>query len=357
VNVTLIVEQLRRAVPAGIGTYTRGLMQGLRALDDDIGVTLHASRATQRPDPLAAWGWPVVASPLPAELLTRAWDRGWLRAPAGGDVVHATSLAFPRVTSPLTVMVHDLAWRDVPDAFPPRGRAWHEAAFRRALDNAARLVVPSDRVAAQFPVGAPVVVIEEGADHLPPPDHDAARRVLEACDIRDGEPYLLTVSTLEPRKNLASLLRAYGVARDALPEPWRLVVVGAKGWGADLAPEDLPRGAVLAGEVTDGALAALYAGARCFAYIPLVEGFGLPPIEAMHHGVPVVASDVPSTGGAALEVDPLDVDGIANAIVTAAADEAARSRLIATGTKRASELRWVDVARRHVALWREVASP
>jgi glycosyltransferase involved in cell wall biosynthesis len=358
--VLVVAEQLRRSVPGGVGTYAHGLLSGLAAAGA-TDVTVHASRPAGRPsggsgngpDPLEAYGFPVRTSPLPAGGLTRAWDVGLVRAPAGFDVAHSVSQAFPSprragARPRVTVMVHDLSWRWVPEAFPPRGRRWHEATLARAVTRAAALVTPSHRTAAELrKEGANrVEVIEEGCDHLPPPDQDGAARLLEALGV-DG-PFLLSVGTQEPRKNLPRLVEAYARARDRLPAPWPLVVVGPPGWGPALRPAP---GVVRAGRVEAGVLAALYGASRCLVYVPLVEGFGLPPVEAMAQGTPVVASPMPSTGGAALEVDPLDVGAIADAVVTAATNEEARAGLIAAGRKRAGALTWEACARRHLDLW------
>jgi glycosyltransferase involved in cell wall biosynthesis len=319
-------------------------------------VTLWTSRAPRRgPDPVAALG-PVTTSLLPGPALVWAWDNGLAGFGGEADVVHATSLAVPpRRRAPVTAMVHDLAWRRVPDAYPSRGRRWHEAALGRAVARASVLMAPSsttadDLVAAGADAGR-VEVVEEGADHLPPPDHPSADALLHELGVEG--PYLLTVSTLEPRKNLARLVAAYGQAWARLPEPWPLVVVGPAGWGpeAPLAAD----GVVPAGSVGAATLAALYAGARVVAYVPLVEGFGLPPVEAMAVGVPVVASPLPSTGGAALEVDPLDTSAIADALVRAAADEGTRSALVEAGTHRAAALTWEAAARRHHEIWAAVS--
>jgi glycosyltransferase involved in cell wall biosynthesis len=113
---------------------------------------------------------------------------------------------------------------------------------------------------------------------------------------------------------------------------------------------------VLAGLVPAPILNALFGGARCVAYVPLVEGFGLPAVEAMRAGAPVVASPMPSIGRAGVVVDPLDVAAVADGLVLAAASEsAARSALIAAGHQRAAELSWQATARAHVALWTKVA--
>jgi glycosyltransferase involved in cell wall biosynthesis len=129
--------------------------------------------------------------------------------------------------------------------------------------------------------------------------------------------------------------------------------VGPTGWGEQVNPEP---GVVLAGMVSPGELSALYSMTRLLAYVPLIEGFGLPPVEAMVFGAPVVASSLPSTAGAAFEVDPRDSDSIASGLLTVATDTAVRARLELAGRHRVAELRWSTIARRHVSVWGEAAS-
>ena len=359
-RVLLAVQQLRRPVPGGIGTYARGLLQGLALLGaaggDRVDLTLYASRPPAGPDPLAGAGVPVRASLLPGPLLTRAWDLGLVRAPACFGVIHSVSLAAPpaRPGTAGVIAVHDLAWRRTPGALPPRARRWHEAALRRALRRAAAWVVPAPAVAAELvEAGADPALVRQipfGCDHLAPPDDAAADRVLAGLGVPDG--FLLSVSTLEPRKNLARLFAAYDRARAELPAPWPLLVVGPEGWGPDLEPGP---GVLLAGSVDAGALSALYRRARLVAYVPLEEGYGLPVVEAMSLATPVVASPVPSTGGAAFEADPTDVDAIAEALAVVATDDAVRARLVAAGAAHTAELTWTRSAQAHVALWQELA--
>lgn len=360
-RVLLVVEQLRRRVPGGIGTYALGLLKGFADLGLPVGtgerpdLTLYASRARDGADPVRELGWPLRESLLPGPLMVRAWDRRLLDVPRGFDVVHATSFAIPPARgSRLSVMVHDLAFREVPETFPRRGRTWHEAALRRAMHHASALVATSDKVAADL-VGAgasrgKIRVIAHGCDHLPPPDLGAADELLGRLEVT-GE-YVLSVSTLEPRKNLPRMLEAYRTAREHLPDEWRLVLVGPVGWGQGLTA---PPGVVLTRALDGATLSALYRRARLLVYVPLAEGFGLPPLEAMREGTPVVSSPVPSVGDAAKLVDPFDVEDIANAIVGVGTDEELRSRLKEAGLRRTEPLTWSAAARRHLELWESMA--
>jgi alpha-1,3-rhamnosyl/mannosyltransferase len=274
------------------------------------------------------------------------------------------SLAAPVPSSgtSLVLTVHDVAWRSVPEAFPRRGRRWHQAALRRAAGRAAAVIVPSEETAnAVLAAGvgiteARLTVVPEGSDHLGEPDGPGAEALLERLGVQG--PYLLTVSTLEPRKNLGRLVQAYALARPRLPEPWPLVVVGPGGWGPSPTNTDLGAspGVIFAGAVDGAILAAIYGGARCCAYVPIVEGFGLPVVEAMAQGTPVVSSPVPSSGGASLEVDPTDVASIAEGLLVAAGDEATRALLVTKGFARTGALRWLDTARGHMAVWEQIAA-
>ncbi len=215
-------------------------------------------------------------------------------------------------------------------------------------------MVPADVVAADLTEAgaAPdsISVIPMGSDHLPPADISGAAAHLASLGV-DG-PFLLCVGTVEPRKNLRRLVEAYESIRDELPERWPLVLVGPPGWGEQVTPGP---GVVHAGTVSAPVLSGLYAAARLLAYVPLIEGFGLPPVEAMSLGTPVVASQLPSTGGAALEVDPGDTAAIAAGLLTVATDESTRQELIQRGTVRAAELSWASIARRHLEVWDRVA--
>ena len=253
------------------------------------------------------------------------------------DVLHCTTFRGPRSSIPTVVTVHDLAILRAPEAFPRWHRLYGRAGLERVLMAADAIVVVSEftrgEVTALVDVPAERVrVVPNGVDALFTPDGPRA----------DGD-YVLAVATLEPRKNLG---RAVDAAREAEVE---LRVVGARGWGG----VDVPG---WVGEVPDAELAALYRGARCVVYPSLYEGFGLPVLEAMACGTPVVTAKATAmeevAGTAAVLVDPLDVSAIAAGIHEAASR---RDELVPAGLARASAFTWDRTADAVVEIWRELA--
>ena len=377
-KVLMAVEQLRRAVPGGIGAYARGLLRGMDQCaedGDEADITLFASRGpggvfaktAHATDPLLRFGRPVLLSRLPGPLLTRAWDHEWLRAPVGFDVVHSVSSAFPCRRSRRAhnvVTVHDLAWRRHPETATARGAKWHEASLGRARDSGASLIVTSKLVAADLMrdgVDADrITIVHGGSDHLVPEDREQTDALLSRLGV-SGE-FFLTVSTLEPRKNVDRLVRSYGRARPALPEPWPLVIVGPTGWGPGLTSPEGKEGIVFAGSVSDAVLTGLYRRARVFAYVPLTEGYGLPPLEAMRAGTPsLIGNEVPSVVDLeepgpppALIVDPVDVEAMAEGLIVLATDETVRAELVARGEAHARSRTWRTAAHQHIGLWRSL---
>jgi glycosyltransferase involved in cell wall biosynthesis len=369
-RVGFTVEQVLRPVPGGIGTYTDQLRvayartYGPPTLISSQGDRLDLDSASRKS---AQHDW---VGQVSHAVTTRLWERG-LRTPsqlANLDVLHATSFHFPDPGPrgpQLSVFVHDLAWKRHPEFFPERGRRFHDRGLRRSIDLARWLLVPSEQTKRDLIDLAEVepqriTVVGEGADHLPTPSADRTR----------AEPYLLTVSTREPRKNLDGLLRAYEMLRKRVGAGCpRLLVVGPKGWDGDRlqSGSKQPSGAftgslsgvTFVGAVSAQALVDLYAHALAFVYVPHFEGFGLPPLEAMFHGVAVVASDqVPSVmpiasepSEPALVVSADQPEAIAEALFQFVRDPELRGRYAANGKQYAGGFTWHSAAARHHETW------
>jgi glycosyltransferase involved in cell wall biosynthesis len=191
----------------------------------------------------------------------------------------------------------------------------------------------------------------------------------EVRDFRQSEsleiPYVLFVGTLEPRKNLVRLVHAFEMAIQQTNLPHQLILLGPKGWktrSLDHAIANSPYRSRIKcpGYATDESLSCWYASADLFIYPSIEEGFGLPVLEAMSLGVPVITSNRSSlpelAGDAAITVDPYDVEGLSQAIVEALTDLDLSQTLRAAGKQRANQFRWEDTARKHLRLYERVFS-
>jgi glycosyltransferase involved in cell wall biosynthesis len=368
-RVGVVAEQLLRPVPGGIGRYVRALTDHLPAVAaaDRGAVTWIVGRHPA--GRLAAAGLvPAVTCRLawPGRVATRSWVTARRpRLPAGVlaelDMVHATSAAVPPTGGrPLVATVHDLAFRHYPDAYPAAGRRYHDRAARIVAGEAARVVAVSQATADDLTElygvePARISVVPLGVEPPGAADQPAAARLLADLGVRG--PFLLAVGTLEPRKNLPRLLAAFGEVTDELPDH-HLVVAGPVGWGPTLRPTWDSVRVKLAGPVDDPVLQALYRSADGLAYPSLYEGFGLPVVEAMAQGLPVLTSDRSSlpevAGDAAVLVDPLDRGAIAKGLVRLVTDSALRRRMADAGPRRAARFTWSATAAGTWAAYREV---
>jgi glycosyltransferase involved in cell wall biosynthesis len=354
-TLTVIAEQILAPVPGGTGRYAQ---QILRALAEQAPPGWHVRSVTAWHRDVDPARTPGVDGPhrLPAgsRVLSQLWMYGqppWPR----GDRVHATTPLAPAARrSPTVVTVHDTVPWTHPETLTPRGVAWHRAMIGRAARTADRLVVPTqavaDELAVLFPAAAErIAVVGHGVTVLPPtPDPDARAKAL-----RLPERYVLSLATVEPRKGLDVLISAMRHV------PADLVVVGQAGWGdldlrrwAGAAGLDASRLHLL-GRIPDADLSIVLARAAVLAVPSRAEGFGLPVLEGMAAGVPVVHSDAPALlevgGGATLSFARDDADGLADRLTGVLADAALAADLATRGRSRAAGHRWADAA---AALWR-----
>ncbi len=350
----VLLEQCLAPVPGGTGRYSREMAAALaRSADADSvwGVTaFHRDTAAARTPGVDG----PHRLPLPRRALVAAWERG--RGPAvPGDVVLAPTPLWPgRRDAPVVVVVHDAVPWTHPETLTPRGAAWHRAQVERAARDADLLVVPTRAVADELRrhvAAGRVQVVGEGvsADLVLPSDAAARAAALQLPD-----RFLLTVATLEPRKGLDVLLAA--LAEPGAPD-LPLLCAGQPGWGGvDLASEARRHGvdARALGRVSDADLAVLLDRATALVVPSRAEGFGLPLLEAMAAGTPVVTSDAAAlveVGAGAALVSPLEPPALAHALATICSDEALRERLGRAGRERASAFSW-DAAAEH--LWTAV---
>lgn len=283
-------------------------------------------------------------------------------------VYHEPNYVFRPFPGPKVLTVHDISHLRYPQ-YHPRERVRHlEKRLPASMAMADRIITVSaftKRELVDF-LGVPsqkIVVIPLGADPVyHPRSQGETASVLERHGLVHGG-YLLVVATLEPRKNLARLVRAFAQLPASLRERFPLVLAGPNGWGQGLAAADMPtleaKGQIRRlGYVADADLPLLYAGAGAFAFPSLYEGFGLPPLEAMACGVPVLTSSASAlpevVGSAALCVDPQDVADIRAGLLRLLTDEAFRRRARQAGPERAARFTWKGCAEQTASVYAEV---
>jgi len=265
---------------------------------------------------------------------------------------------------PQVFTIYDLSLQKFGEMHP-KERVWFSGFFlKRRLGYAAQVITISDFTRSEIceylhlPTEKVTAIPMAPDPFFSPRGRRKSQGVVEALGLpRD---YLLFVGTLEPRKNLPFLMRAAAVCRSRIP----IVLTGWEGWGHDAllkATRDQElRGRVFTtGYVDDESLACLYSNARALVFPSLYEGFGLPVLEAMACGCPVICSNTASlpevAGDAALLVDPHDVEGLADAIDRVMEDSALRNDLIRKGFRRAAHFSWEKTARETLAVFRSIA--
>lgn len=356
----------------GVSRYIEQVLTALpEALADDESLVVYAGAAAAA-QPWFDQRWerrgPVVPSERPAR--RAVWEQTVLPALARRDrlqVLHGPVNVAPLLAPcPTVVTVHDLGYLRLPDRLPAGRRRYFAALTRASVRRASRVLAVSESTKRDI---IELLGVPEERIAVTPLAADAGFRpvggeTLEAFLGEQGivRPFVLSVGTLEPRKNLPALLRAFG--RIAAEVPHDLVLAGPEGWMTDEIHETRHRLGLgdrlrFTGYVEGEALPAWYSAADLFVYPSLYEGFGLPPLEAMACGTPVVTSDVSSlpevVGDAALTVPPTDEAALAEAMRRVLEDPALASDLRVRGLARAGQFSWAWTAALTVAAYREAA--
>ena len=365
-----IAIDARKVADFGIGTYIRNLVRELAKIDQTNHYVLftgtHGKGALRRlPD-----NFRTVTLKAPVYSVRELVSLSWKLLRERIDLYHATHYVLPiLVPGRAVVTIHDIIHLLYPEYLPNRLAFYYaERMLRRGLQRGDRVIAVSENTRADlmsyFQVdGKKIEVVPNGIE-------DSFRDEIEAEELDRWmtnlgleRPYLLFVGNPKPHKNLDNVIKAYAQALQRHDFPHPLVCVGDRGSAKFKIQQRAEQLGIrdrvlLLGHVAQEALPAIYRGAALFLYPTLYEGFGLPVVEAMASGVPVITSNTSAlkeiAAGYAHLVNPLDVDGIARAIVQCVSDEDHRASLSKLGLRRSQDFRWDYVAQQTLEIYRTV---
>ena len=357
---------------AGNESYATNLIEALAQIDSVNDYTLYVTTQEAQDRFHQRWANFTVKTTLPHTPLIRiplTLSAELRKNPV--DVLHVQFTAPPFCPCPVVVSLHDLSFEHLPHTFNRRSRTQLRLTVRHSAKRAARIISLSEHTRQDI---AQTYGIDEKLIHAIPlaappgfarvQDDKELQRVRHTYGIMGN--YILSVGSIQPRKNLARLVKAYASlkARLSTNELPRLVLVGKRAWLYDetlraLEETGLSNLVILTGYVPQSDLPALYSGALCFVYPSYFEGFGLPPLEAMKCGAPVIVGNTTSlpevVGNAALSVDPYDVEAIAAGIERLIKDSVLRDQLSVKGLARAEMFDWQKTARQTLRVYEQVA--
>jgi glycosyltransferase involved in cell wall biosynthesis len=363
------------SVGTGLGgneSYATNLIEALAKVDSINRYTLYVTRREALDRFSNRWSNFSVRTTLPHTPLIRiplTISAELRRNPV--DVLHVQFTAPPFSPCPVVVSIHDLSFEHLPQTFKWRSRKQLRITVRRSAREATQVIALSEfarqDIIASYHVGSEkvsVIPLAAPPHFGPVQDEGELQRVRQTYGI-EGD-YILSVGAIQPRKNLSRLVAAYSRLRWARPEVKlpKLVLVGKCAWLYDetlrtIKELEVSDSVILTGYVREGDLPALYSGALCFVYPSYFEGFGLPPLEAMKCGAPVIVGNKTSlpevVGDAGVLIDPFDVDELASAIQRVITDSNLRAQLRVKGLERAKLFDWQETARQTLSVYKKAA--
>jgi glycosyltransferase involved in cell wall biosynthesis len=363
---------------AGIGRYVRELIGALAAQDDQTPYRLFVAGAAPNklpPPPGRNFAWrPTRITSL---WFARLWHRLQVPLPVEAFVgrvqlYHATDFTLPPTLpgTPTLLTVHDLSFVRAPETTTPVLKAYLDRVVPRSVRRADHVLADSqatkdDLVELYGTRPDKITVLLGGVNPEFAPVMDPhVRRAVRQRYALPGNPYIFSIGTVQPRKNYARLIEALAALGSECGDV-HLVIAGGRGWldapiyraVGDL---HLTERVHFIGFARDDDLPALYSEAVCLAYPSLYEGIGLPVLEAMACGIPVVASNISSmpevAGEAALLIDPYDVAALAEALRRLLTDEALRADLVSRGFRQVADFTWTRAARQLIEVYRQLSS-
>lgn len=364
------------SVGTGLGgneSYATNLIEALAEIDAVNQYTLYVTRREARERFKNRWPNFYVRATLPHTPLIRipvTLSAELRRNPV--DVLHVQYTCPPFVPCPVVVSIHDLSFEHLPQTFKRRSRTQLRLTVRRSARKAAQVIALSEYGRSDIintyevsPEKVSVIPLAAPDHFAPVEDEKELERVRQTYGL--AKDYILCVGAIQPRKNLSRLIAAYSRLRRARPESKlpQLVLVGKFAWLyaetlRTIKELELSNSVILTGYVPQADLPALYSGALCFVYPSYFEGFGLPPLEAMKCGAPVVVGNKTSlpeiVGDAGVLVDPFDVDDIAAAIEKVVCDSNFRAQLRVKGLERSQLFDWRETARQTLAVYKKAAA-
>ncbi|MCA0453058.1 MAG: glycosyltransferase family 4 protein [Chloroflexi bacterium] len=356
----------------GIGRYVRELVSALAKVDQDTNYSLFVAGVNGDLPPQAGRNFVWKPTHITPKWFARIWHRARVPIPVqwfvgSVDLFHATDFVLPPTSPaiPTVLTVHDLSYVHVPESASPALKKYLDVVVPRSIQHSTFILADSeatrnDIVSLYGTSPEKVCVLLSGVSSVFKQinDTDLSMTTRRKYNLDDFQ-FIFTVGTVQPRKNYTRLIEALGILHSHGIKI-HLVISGGKGWLDNpiyetIAQRHMEEYVHFIGFADDADLPVLYNMAACLAFPSLYEGFGLPILEAMACGAPVVTSNVSSlpevAGDAGLLVDPYDVDALANALQSLIQDEPLRQQLIEKGLERVKEFTWEKSARQLLGIY------